>query len=120
GSNTHRYYWDPTAANANGTDGDWIQTTGVMDEGVGYIIRVSGATPNLNVTLGGNGLGTPQNGTFTTPISKGNHTYADPADDINNNWNLIGNPYPSAISADTFINENAAQLMDDDPNPAVI
>ena len=120
GSNAHRYYWSPTAINANNTQGDWIQTTGVMARGTGYIIRVAGATPNLNVTLGGNNLGTPHNGTFTTPISKGSYVYSDPADNINNYYNLIGNPYPSAISADAFINVNAAQLMDDDLNPAVL
>jgi hypothetical protein len=122
GSNTHRYYWDPTEFNANGSQGDWIAATGNdMDRGVGYIIRVAGATPNLDVTLGGNGLGTPHNGIFTTPISKGSHVFADPADNVNNYYNLIGNPYPSAISADTFISVNASQLMDDVPaEPSVL
>lgn len=120
GSSNHKYYWSPTASNANGTQGNWINAGGLMSRGIGYIIRSSSSTANLNVILGGASLGTPHNGTFTAPLSKGSYVYTDPADNINNYWNLIGNPYPSAISADAFISQNAGELMDDNLSPTVI
>src|SRR5690606_22426568 len=62
-----------------------------------------------------NGIGraTPHNGAFAVNIEKGTLT------GIDDNWNLIGNPYPSAISADSFIFANSAEL-DSEDTPSVL
>jgi hypothetical protein len=99
--NDHRYEWGPDATNANGTQGNWIAPTGTyMTKGKGYIARASnGAAVNQNLTA--TFYGKPFNGMFTYPISRGTNVTSN-----NDNWNLIGNPYPSAIDADLFLAEN--------------
>ena len=42
------------------------------------------------------------NGVFNIPI------YRNDVETLDNNWNFIGNPYPSAIDADLFLAENAS------------
>lgn len=97
----NRYIWDAVAINANGTQGNWLPATGVMQKGRGYIARISNASPTASlptpVVLSG---GKPYNGQFTTSISRG--TTAG----INDCLNLIGNPYPSALDADLFLAAN--------------
>lgn len=97
----NRYIWDAVAINANGTQGNWLPATGVMQKGRGYIARISNASPTASlptpVVLSG---GKPYNGQFTTSISRG--TTAG----INDCLNLIGNPYPSALDADSFLAAN--------------
>jgi hypothetical protein len=74
---------------------DWVSvpSSTLMEIGKGYIIR---APNSYNSTTGtvfsGSFVGVANNGTYTTPIvvSSGN-------------FNLIGNPYPSALSADLFL-----------------
>ncbi|MGK0430261.1 MAG: hypothetical protein ACJARX_001937 [Psychroserpens sp.] len=48
------------------------------------------------------------NGVFNIPI------YRNDVELLDNNWNFIGNPYPSAIDADLFLAENAS--IDQDVN----
>ena len=43
-------------------------------------------------------------GTYPSPYSTTNATQDD------DNWNLLGNPYPSAISADAFLTANSSNL----------
>lgn len=77
---------------------DWVNAT-TMTPGKGYIIMgpTSGTFPmTQSVTF----TGTVNNGVKTTAVSL---TPGIPTDD---DWNLVGNPYPSAISADAFINAN--------------
>ena len=99
--NNNRYYWDPIAVNANGSEGNFIAASGNMVKGRGYIARISNAFPTTpqptNVVLQGS---KPHNGQFTYPISRGSTTGTD------DTWNLIGNPYPSAIDATTFLTDN--------------
>ncbi|WP_310377451.1 T9SS sorting signal type C domain-containing protein [Flavobacterium sp.] len=90
-------------ANDDGFDddrNDWGTAT-TMVPGKGYIIRapepvpfVPGSRPEVDFS------GQVNNGVVTTPIAL---TPGLPADD---DWNLVGNPYPSAISANEFINTN--------------
>jgi hypothetical protein len=83
---------------ANGTD--------VMVPGLGYA-----ATLSQIAFIGGAGSqyvfnfdGVMNNGVITIPVYRNDSELAD------NNWNFIGNPYPSAINADVFLAENAAIL----------
>ena len=101
--NNNRFYWNPIANNANGSQGNFIAASGVMEKGRGYIARISNGSPatpiNTPVTFQG---GKPNNGVFTYPIARGSTVSTDDC------WNLVGNPYPSAIDADAFLNENTA------------
>ncbi|MGJ8590926.1 MAG: GEVED domain-containing protein [Aquaticitalea sp.] len=107
-----RYQWNPTQAGLNGT---WNSASGTMTVGRGYIVRGLDLPPSPIPANTAEFLGRPSNGIITTPISRG--TYSGPdylpvgggatmATDIDDNWNLVGNPYPSAISASAFIAEN--------------
>ena len=75
--------------------GNWINSlsSDIMQIGKGYIIR---APQNYSTTVPsiytGSFYGTPNNGFIQTPIVV-----------AVDNFNLIGNPYPSAINADLFL-----------------
>jgi hypothetical protein len=78
----------------------------LMEEGRGYIVRAPQGfpieTPTATALLHtANFVGKPNNGTVTVPVFGSASTL--PA---NNKWNLLGNPYPSAIDATTFLNAN--------------
>jgi hypothetical protein len=118
----NRYEWNTLFANVNGTFGNWaLPTTATMSKGKGYIARASnGAT--IATTLTTNFIGKPNNGQFTYPIYRGNYSGADYDADLTNatnlfttalddNWNLIGNPYPSAIDAEEFLVLNQTKIM---------
>ena len=89
-----RYYWDAQDPNANGTQGDWLAASGNMENGRGYIFRVpnSYATTSSPDNLTANFTGVPFNGIKNMEVKRGDLASATDSD-----WNLIGNPYPSAI-----------------------
>jgi hypothetical protein len=104
----NRYFWNPLFSNSNTSVGNWNSASSTMEKGRGYIVRSS-----TNGTLSANFLGKPNNGAFLKTIQRGNYSTAIPIpiglgitveDD---NWNFLGNPYPSAISADKFLIKNA-------------
>lgn len=80
----------------------------------GYLVIVSTYTSTLqNFTA--TFVGTPNNGDISIPISRGSYTSATtyqicatctPATNLDDNWNLVGNPYPSAIDANDFMASN--------------
>ncbi|WP_178985795.1 CUB domain-containing protein [Winogradskyella helgolandensis] len=121
GSNS-RYNWIPTVpGNGVGSYGDWQATTAVMQPGKGYIIRgVSGTSPETAIATNTvEFIGVPRNGAYQVPIVHGGYSGADyngagntMATALDDNWNLIGNPYPSGISADAFITQNSSILDD--------
>ncbi|MQP51943.1 MULTISPECIES: S-layer family protein [unclassified Flavobacterium] len=110
----YRYKWIPTiGANTNGW-GNWSLANENMVNGKGYIVRGPDsftATPQ-NYTQ--NFVGVPNNGIINMPISRGTYDGANYSTGVSgtlatnndDNWNLIGNPYPSAISANTFLATN--------------
>ncbi|WP_417213270.1 CUB domain-containing protein [Bizionia sp.] len=120
------YNWIPTiTGNGAGNYGNWQATTEVMQPGKGYIIRgVAGTNPETAPAANTvEFTGVPRNGAYQIPITHGNYAGADyvgagntMATELDDNWNLIGNPYPSAISADAFITENAG-ILDGTPDP---
>ncbi|WP_179319140.1 CUB domain-containing protein [Winogradskyella helgolandensis] len=121
GSNS-RYNWIPTVpGNGDGNYGDWQATTEVMQPGKGYIIRgVSGTNPETAIATNTVEFrGVPRNGAYQVTIVHGGYSGPDydgagntMATALDDNWNLIGNPYPSGISADAFITQNASILDD--------
>ncbi|GAB4161223.1 MAG: hypothetical protein Tsb0033_18340 [Winogradskyella sp.] len=118
--NGYKYEWIPTLFQGIGPPGNMVfgewqgYDSGAMDIGKGYIVKAPTghtATPsNYTATF----YGTPNNGALTQPIERGTYTgvgysfnpYGNDtlwitSDD--DNWNLVGNPYPSAINAIDFL-----------------
>ncbi|SFU30672.1 hypothetical protein SAMN05216480_101591 [Pustulibacterium marinum] len=106
------YEWIPTVA---GGYGQWSNTSEDMIAGKGYIIRAPMDYPvNTDQDFTATFEGTPNNGTITKSIQRGSYTGLDFLNIINgswvtnydDNWNLIGNPYPSSISVNAFLSQN--------------
>ncbi|MDA9775440.1 PKD domain-containing protein, partial [Algibacter sp.] len=84
-----KFYFDGAA---------WQYATGqTMDAGKGYITTASAAGIQT-----ASFVGEFNTGTITTPL------YYDAAKD--ENWNLIGNPYPSSIDLNQFLGTNSAAI----------
>ncbi len=82
---------------------DWqlVNAIDVMQPGVGYAATLSPAS------FTSVGIGYPH--TFEGPFNNGMYNvpvYRNDAESSDSNWNLIGNPYPSAIDIDAFFDEN--------------
>jgi hypothetical protein len=74
-----------------------------MQPGIGYVVRAPqnySTDPIAVQPYEGNFIGTPYNGIFTVPIVG------------DGNFNLLGNPYPSAIDADLFLSDPANVALD--------
>ncbi|NNK40721.1 MAG: T9SS type A sorting domain-containing protein, partial [Winogradskyella sp.] len=90
----------------NGDDWTFVNNATVMQPGVGY------AATHAEALFIGPPMSSPpyqfdyvfegpfNNGVITVPIYRNDAQIADI------NWNFIGNPYPSAVDVDLFINEN--------------
>lgn len=106
-----RYFWNTTYPNFNGTVGNWNSATGAnatMIKGKGFIVNSGSGFPIRPLPSGSletNFTGKPNNGTFTTEIQRGTNVAS-----IDDNWNLVGNPYPSAIFAEEFLDANVAKI----------
>ncbi len=101
------YRWQPTISNGAG---NWIQLPALttnMNPINGYIVRAPqtfSTDPMVKNTFTAIFRGTPNNGDIIMPISTGTLGVGSQTD----KWNLIGNPYPSAIDAYQFLNANNA------------
>ncbi|MBY0487020.1 MAG: hypothetical protein K2P85_07545 [Flavobacteriaceae bacterium] len=112
--------WNPTVANPNGGQGNWENAAGdTMLTAKGYIVRgPSSFSSTVFAPLNGSFTGVPNNGNISYTISRGSdvntayHTGIN-GTEINNfsdNWNLVGNPYPSAIRGSQFLFDNNTKI----------
>lgn len=109
-----QYKWQPTTAGINNF-GNWTFANETMVLGKGYCLRgpdtysLSGFA-NYTASF----IGVPNNGNISIPISRGTYNGANystgvsttPGTRDDDNWNLVGNPYPSAINAIDFLTLN--------------
>jgi hypothetical protein len=80
-----------------------ISETGTLQAGKGFTLKGSGASSaNQNLTF----VGKPNNGTITNTVG---------ADQLL----MAGNPYPSALDADKFINDNINTIANNNTNPSI-
>ncbi|MFD1016843.1 hypothetical protein [Winogradskyella rapida] len=108
------FAWNPTYSNSNGTQGNWVSAgNSIMTPGKGYILR----GPNTHTTaqeftalFSGS---RPNNGNISVSVARGDFSGSNYTTSSGNtvtkyddNWNLVGNPYPSAIDATTFLQTN--------------
>ena len=91
GTNPGKFYqWNTTINN-------WQFYSGIMQPAKGYIVRAPDSFTTVAAPFAGVFTGVPNNGIITTPMVK--TATAD--------LNLLGNPYPSAISADLMFSDPA-------------
>lgn len=91
----------------NGNDWIWVDGTATMQAGVGYA-----ATHRESLFVGPPFSSPPYqfDYTFEGPFNNGIinvPVYRNDSELNDSNWNLIGNPYPSAIDADLFLAANS-------------
>ena len=111
---SNKYKWEPTLPTAYASNfGNWVSTNENMIEGKGYIVRAPNNYTSSPQVFTATFTGTPNNGDINIPIQRGTYdgaSYTGPtATPINredDNWNLVGNPYPSAIDAIDFLTLN--------------
>lgn len=111
------YEWDTDVVNPTGYgQGNWIPTVDTsMQLGKGYIFRVANSNPTQTVTFSGSLF---NNALVGKNIIKGTIIADEPGVNVttitkyDDNWNLVGNPYPSAIDVATFSANNSAVLED--------
>jgi hypothetical protein len=90
-------YWIFKFQNSTNTYANWsaVGQNGTLLAGQGFTMKGSNAaTANQNYTF----VGKPNSGTITSTVGA-------------NNLNLCGNPYPSAIDADQFIDDNSSSIV---------
>jgi hypothetical protein len=97
------FSWIPSVANGFG---NWLSesTSTIMNPIKGYIVRAPQTfsfTPTVFVPYTANFIGTPNNGNIFCPIYHGTLGVGN----NNDKYNLLSNPYPSALDAQAFLTD---------------
>ena len=100
------YYFDQSqtqSTDPNDADywNSWIVGTGSMTPGLGYVAEGITGTTGVHEILF---TGTPNNGNIDVAVNHWDDGNPD------NDWNLLGNPYPSAIDIEKFFDANIGLL----------
>ena len=103
-NNTNTFTPGPDGIDDDGNDWALIPGSTVMTPGVGYISMHS----PIGFSVGSQYTYTFE-GAFNTGIISSPIAYNGANGD--EDWNLIGNPYPSAIDANAFLNNNSASIQ---------
>ncbi len=93
------YYYDEPSG-ANDWMAGWIPVSGNLETARGYATYF---ISNTMLTFQGNGF---HSGDYVIRLNKTSGT--EPPE--RHGWNLIGNPYPSAVDADKFLQENTGLI----------
>ncbi len=96
------YYWNTNTAVYDWTIVPTVSTT-TMQTGQGYLIRSPLAPASAPAIFNGEFVGNPNNGNLTRAIEVSGPLNAK-------NLNLIGNPYPSGLSASLFLTANSSVI----------
>lgn len=108
------FKWTPTIASNVYGFGNWTQAVENMAVGKGYIVRGPNTFTATAAPYTATFIGTPNNGNITAPIQRGTYdgdnydtmVSTSQGTKVDDNWNLLGNPYPSAINAISFLTAN--------------
>lgn len=112
----YKYKWNPLASNINSplSSGTWQPASGTMSVGTGYIVRGSSSFGMPASSIPGIFTGAVNNGVVPVTINRGSNQVASSTGpgngvtvtNLDDNWNLVGNPYPSSIKALDFLTYN--------------
>ncbi len=110
-----KYRWNPLATNINSptTSGNWQTASGAMLTATGYIVRGSSSFGMAATNITSVFTGRVNSGIVSPSITRGsyqgiNYSGANSVTvtKFDDNWNLVGNPYPSSIKALDFLTFN--------------
>lgn len=96
----NRFYTYNTTTNVYNVVPNPVTTT--FDVGAGYLIRMPDNHPTTPTSWNGMFEGTPFNGYVEVALTNLG---------VGNAYNLVGNPYPSTINAETFLLDNASDIQ---------
>lgn len=98
--NTGTFLNNPGVDDLDDDGNDWVLASGAMQPGIGYTAVASEFGPAFPRTEDFFFRGPFNNGVISIPL-------VNNSGELYNDWNFIGNPYPSAIDADQFFSVNA-------------
>jgi hypothetical protein len=107
-----RFYSFDTNYNTGGVNGAYSTiaspTTATFSAGAGYMIRMPNTDPTSGYDAGTDTLAYP--GEFTGLLHNGDIPVTLSYTDAQRSYNLVGNPYPTVIDAETFITANTTKI----------
>ena len=95
----NRFYTYNTATNTYSSVSNPLNTS--FEDGTGYLIRMPDNHPTTPTIWTGEFVGVPKNGAIDVALTYANNTQK---------FNAIGNPYPSTISAEAFLQSNTDDI----------